>query len=211
VAVEVDPFRASDFDGWASKYDRDVLDEAHYPFAGYQLALDTVVRLAEPLPGMRVLDVGTGTGNLAALFAARGCSLWGTDFSSAMLEAARRKLQQAQFVLADARRGWPAELPPVFERIVSAYTFHHFELAEKIRILAELSHHLAAQGRLVMADIAFSDHASLENIRQIVGDAWDDEFYWLADETIIALSEAGLKAAFTPVSFCAGVFVMEKQ
>jgi cyclopropane fatty-acyl-phospholipid synthase-like methyltransferase len=211
VAVEIDQFPASDFDGWASKYDLDVLDEAHYPFAGYQLALDTVVRLAEPKLGMRVLDVGTGTGNLAALFAARGCSLWGTDFSPVMLEAARRKLPQVQFVLADARHGWPTELPPVFERIVSAYTFHHFELAEKIRILAGLSDHLTSQGQLVMADIAFPDHASQENVRQLVGDAWDDEYYWLADETIAALSEAGLKAAFSPVSFCAGVFLMEKQ
>lgn len=211
MAVEVEQFPVSDFDGWARKYDLDVLDEAHFPFIGYQLAMETVVRMAEPSPGMRVLDIGTGTANLAALFAAQGCSLWGTDFSPAMLEAARRKLPQAQFVLADARRSWPAELPPVFERIVSGYTFHHFELAEKIRILAELSDHLAPQGQLVMADIAFPDHASQENVRQMVGDAWDDEYYWLADESIAALSKAGLKATFTPVSFCAGVFLMEKQ
>jgi putative AdoMet-dependent methyltransferase len=173
--------------------------------------LETVVRMAVPSPGMRVLDIGTGTANLAAFFAAQGCSLWGTDFSTVMLEAARRKLPQAQFVLADVRRGWPAELPPVFERIVSGYIFHHFELKEKIRILVELSDHLAPQGQLVMADIAFPDHTSQENVRQLVGDAWDDEYYWLADETIAALSKAGLKAAFSPVSFCAGVFLMEKQ
>lgn len=211
MAVEVDQFPASDFDGWAGSYDRCVLDEAHFPFIGYQLALDTVVRLAEPQPGMRVLDIGTGTGNLAVLFAVRGCNIWGTDFSPAMLEAARCKFPQAQFLLADVRRGWPAGLPPVFDRIVSSYTFHHFELAEKTRILAELSEHLASQGRFVIADIAFPNHASQENARRMVGDAWDDEFYWLADETILALSKAGFKADFTPVSYCAGVFVMEKQ
>jgi putative AdoMet-dependent methyltransferase len=211
VAVEVDPFPVSDFDGWASTYDQDVLDEAHFPFTGYQQALDTVVRLTESQPGMRVLDIGTGTGNLAALLAAQGCCLWGTDFSPAMLEAAQRKLPQAQFVLADVRYGWPVELPPDFDRIVSAYTFHHFELEDKVRILAALAAHLAPQGRLVIADIAFPDQASLENLCQLVGAAWEDEFYWVADETISRVNQAGMRAVFTPVSACAGVFVMEKR
>ncbi len=211
MAVEVDQFPASGFDGWAGNYDQCVLDEAHFPFVGYQLALDTVLGLAEPQPGMRVLDIGTGTGNLATLFAAQGCDVWGTDFSPVMLAAAQRKLPQVQFILADARHGWPAELPSIFDRIISSYTFHHFELAEKIRILAELSDHLAPQGRLVMADIAFPDHASQENIHRMVGDAWEDEFYWLADEAILALNKTRLKADFTPISYCAGVFAMEKQ
>lgn len=210
MAVEVDLFPASDFNGWASTYDQDVLDEAHFPFTGYQQALDTVIRSAEPQPGMWVLDIGTGTGNLAALFAAWGCRLWGTDFSPAMLAAAQRKLPQAQFVLADVRQGWPAELPPVFDRIVSAYTFHHFELAEKVSLLVGLAAHLASQGRMVIADVAFDDKASLANVRQAVGDEWEDEFYWLADEALSALQQAGLRARFTPVSTCAGVFVLEK-
>jgi len=210
VAVEVDPFPVSDFDGWASTYDQDVLDEARFPFTGYRCALDMVVRLAEPHPGMLVLDIGTGTGNLAALFAAHGCCLWGTDFSPAMLAAAQGKLPQARFVLADVRQGWPAELPPVFECIVSAYTFHHFELAEKVRLLVELASHLAFHGRMVIADVAFADAASRANARQAVGDDWEDEFYWLADEALPALQQAGLRAQFTPVSTCAGVFVMEK-
>ena len=210
MAVEVDLFPASDFDGWASTYDQDVLDEARFPFTGYQSALNMVILLAEPQAGMQVLDIGTGTGNLAALLAARGCHLWGTDFSPAMLAAAQDKLPQAKFVLADVRQGWPAALPPVFERIVSAYTFHHFELAEKVSLLVALASHLAPHGRMVMADVAFADAASRENVRQAVGDDWEDEFYWLADETLPALQQAGLMARFVPVSVCAGVFVMEK-
>jgi putative AdoMet-dependent methyltransferase len=209
--VEVDLFPASDFDGWASSYDLDVLAEAQFPFTGYQQALDTVLKLAAPQPGMRVLDIGTGTANLAALFVTLGCHLWGTDFSPAMLEQAQRKLPQAKFVLADVRHGWSPELPPIFERIVSAYVFHHFNLAEKVRLLTGLSAHIEPAGRLVIADIAFPDQAGMEQVCRLAGDEWEDEYYWLADETILAVRQAGLCATFTPVSTCAGVFVMEKQ
>ena len=208
--MEVDPFPASDFDGWASTYDQNVLDEGHFPFFGYQRALEMVVQQAAAQPEMRVLDVGTGTANLAARFAALGCRLWGTDFSPAMLVEARRKLPQAEYILADLRQGWPAGLPPVFERIVSAYVFHHFDLAEKVRLSVDLAAHLAPQGKLVIADIAFLDRAALEEVRRRVGDEWEEEFYWLADETILAMRQAGLNAAFTPVSACAGVFVVER-
>ena len=209
MAVEVDPFPASDFDRWASSYDQSVLDETHFPFTGYQQALAAVIRLAAPQPGMSVLDIGTGTANLAAGFAARGCRVWGTDFSPAMLDHARRKVPQARFILADVRAGWPVELPPLMERIVSAYVFHHFKLEEKVRLLVELAAHLAPQGRLVIADVAFANRDAMETERRMMGDDWEDEFYWLADETILALEQVGLYASFTPVSNCAGVFVME--
>jgi putative AdoMet-dependent methyltransferase len=208
--MEIGPFPASDFDEWANTYDQSVLDENHFPFTGYQQALETIVRLAAAQPGMRVLDVGTATANLAARFVALGCRLWATDFSPAMLAEARRKLPQAKYLLADLRQGWPAGLPPTFERIVSAYVFHHFELTEKVRLLLA-GRAPGAQGKLVMADIAFPDQAGLEKVRRMVGDEWEDEYYWLADETVAASRQAGLNAAFTPVSACAGVFVVEKR
>lgn len=210
MAVEVDPFPVSDFDNWASTYDQSVLDERHFPFIGYRQALEAVVKWAEPQPGMRVLDIGTGTANLARMFVTHDCCVWGTDFSPAMLEQAQHKLPRARFVCADVRQGWPAELPPIFERIVSAYVFHHFELREKVRLLAELVMHLTLGGKLVMADIAFPDQASMTHFQRGVGDAWDDEHYWLADEIITALHGAGLSATFAPVSICAGVFIVEK-
>lgn len=43
------------------------------------------------------------------------------------------------------------------------------------------------------------------------GDAWDDEYYWLADETILALVETGLDAEYHQVSSCGGVFEITGQ
>jgi len=55
------------FDEWAESYDDAVQTDAGFPFAGYDQVLDEIFRLSGAKPGMRVLDLGTGTGNLAAL------------------------------------------------------------------------------------------------------------------------------------------------
>lgn len=202
-----DPFPPDEFDDWAVNYDQAVANTDDFPFTGYEAVLDKVVELASPNPGMSVLDLGTGTGNLALRFQALGCQIWGTDFSASMLEKARGKLPQAKLFLADLRANWPAELNRRFDRIVSGYVFHHFELPQKIQLSQKLvSDHLESGGRLLIADIAFADQAALDEIKQASGDEWEDEFYWLADETLPCLAEIGLRAKFHRISSCAGVF-----
>ncbi len=202
-----DPFPASEFDDWAGTYDASVsIDQ--FPFFGYQDILARIVALAEPIRGMSVLDLGTGTGNLAARFAVLGCDVWCTDFSVPMLAQARQKIPDAHFVQHDLRRHWPEELRRPFDRIVSAYVFHHFELDEKIRILRDLASNLASGGRMIIGDIAFPNLASQERVKTEVGAEWEQEHYWLADESLAALYKAGLPASYTQVSSCAGMFVL---
>lgn len=207
--MEIDLFPPGDFDAWAGSYDQDVLDESRFPFIGYQRVLEAVVRLAAPQPGMRVLDVGTGTGNLAAAFAAVGCEVWGTDFAPQMLARARAKLPQVRFIQSDFRHGWPAGLQGAFDRIVSAYVFHHVELPDKVRLSLELASHLAPQGKLVLADLAFPRRADRDAVRELVGADWEEEYYWLADEALAAYQQVNVRARFTPISICAGVFEVQ--
>ena len=202
-----DPYPSSDFDDWAGTYDQDVLAPEPFPFAGYARVLGTVVRLAEPEPGMSVLDLGTGTGNLALLFAARGCDVWGTDFSEAMLAEARAKLPHAHLVAHDLRDAWPAELPQRFDRVVSAYVFHHLALVEKVALCREtVEQRLAPGGRLVIADLSFPDRPSMDAFAAAVGELWEVEDYWLADEALAGLAGAGMTAGYAQVSGCAGVY-----
>jgi putative AdoMet-dependent methyltransferase len=202
-----DQFLSSDFDEWAETYDASVSVD-QFPFFGYWDVLRRIIAQAEPIPGLSVLDLGTGTGNLALHFAAHGCDLWCTDFSVPMLEKARQKLLGSHLIKHDLRGDWPPELCRQFDRIVSAYVFHHFSLDEKIRILCDLLPYLAPDGRIIIGDIAFQNTAAQEKMKIGAGDEWEQEFYWLVDESLSALQEAGIPAEYTQVSSCAGVFVL---
>lgn len=201
-----DPFPASDFDDWAGSYD-DSVSMPQFPFYAYKKVLTRTVELARPRPGLAVLDLGTGTGNLARLFARRGCELWCTDFSAAMLAKARQKLPLAHFSLHDLRQGWPEGFPTRIDRIVSAYVFHHFELDEKVHMInGLLREHLLPGGRLVIADVAFPDQAEMDQWKKKLGDEWEEEYYWVATEAISALRQMGVTVEYEQVSVSEAVF-----
>ena len=77
-------------------------------------------------PGARVLDLGCGTGLVAAEMARRGTHVVGLDVSQAMLDRARVRLPQGDF-----RLGRAESLPfddAVFDAGLSAQSFHWFVL-----------------------------------------------------------------------------------
>lgn len=204
-----DPFPPSEFDPWAETYDQDVVALDKFPFAGYERVLNTVVRLAGVRSGMKILDIGTGTGNLAQRFAKLGCELWCTDFSTAMLVKAREKLPGARFILHDFREDWQIVFEGKrFNRIVSAYVFHHVVLNNKVDICLDLVRkRLDLDGKLIVADLSFQTRHAKEKYKQQIED-WDEEPYWIADESISALEETGLQVRYLQVSACAGVYTM---
>ena len=86
----------------------------------WQMAGD-LVDLLEPKPGERILDLGCGTGQLAAQIAARGAEVFGIDRSAEMVAQGRRNFPQLRFEEGDAttfRVGEP------FDAVFSNATLH---------------------------------------------------------------------------------------
>ena len=199
------------FDELSENYDTLVQQSADmFPFGGYDNVLDEIVKRAAARPDMNVLDLGTGTGNVAARFVELQCNVWGVDFSSGMLAKARKKLPQVTFVQAELLEEWPCEISKTYDRIVSAYALHHFNLTTKIRFLQRLvQHYLTDDGFIIVGDIAFPTVQEREKAKTTWKDDWDeDEYYWAANETITACQQAHLAVEYTQISSYGGVFII---
>ena len=74
-------------------------------------------------PGARVLDVGCGSGTLLAAAAERGAAAVGVDISPPMAAAARRRVPQAEVLVADAESADLLAAAPgePFARVISRF------------------------------------------------------------------------------------------
>lgn len=201
------------FDLWADGYDKSVgLAEAddRYPFAGYRDVLGEIYAQVMQRPGAAVLDIGFGTAVLTARLYESGCAVWGVDFSPRMLELARCKMPEAHLFQADFTQGLPEELlRRRYDFIVATYSLHHLPDDAKPAFFGALLPLLSPGGRILAGDVAFADRAALERCRQAAGEEWDDEeFYFVYDELAPRLPG---RAAFRPVSHCAGVLTLEER
>jgi demethylmenaquinone methyltransferase/2-methoxy-6-polyprenyl-1,4-benzoquinol methylase len=110
------------------------------------------VELAAVGPGSRVLDVATGTGDLAAALVEvvmPGGAVVGCDFSEAMLALARAKVPQATFDYADA-----LELPYANNEFDAATVgFGARNFADLERGIGELARVVMPGGRVVVLEI----------------------------------------------------------
>ena len=107
----------------------------------------------------RLLDVGTGTGRIAELFADRAAHLTGLDKSPEMLRLARTRLQHLPAGHVTLVQGDFAQLPFPDARIDGGFDtvlFHqvlHYALAPQA-VLAEAARVTAPGGRIVIVDFA---------------------------------------------------------
>lgn len=142
-------------------------------------------------PGLRVADIGTGTGILALELAELGLDVIGIDRSEAMLETARQKWEavasddpgSVQFRIGDAH-----ELPlesNSFDAAFAHMVLHSLEDPE--HAILEMARIVRPGGRLVLVDFMPHEH---EWMRQELGLLW----LGFATETLAEwLEAAGLE------------------
>lgn len=115
-----------------------------------------LVMQADILPGMRVLDLGSGTGTLAIMIKQSHVmsDVYGLDADPQILEIARRKAAQvgARITL---ERGMADQLPypPVwFDRVVTSLMLHHLTTEQKQQAMKEVYRVLRPGGKFYILD-----------------------------------------------------------
>lgn len=202
------------FDLWANDYDRTVQmseENNEYPFAGYKEILNRIFNEAMQKEASAVLDIGFGTGILAAKLYENGHQIDGIDFSEEMIAIAQEKMPKARLLQADITDGLPEPIAGSrYDTIISTYALHHLTDAEKTAFIETLLVHLKPDGKIYIGDIAFRTRADLVQCRLDSIKYWDeDEFYFAYDEFAAAID--GLcTSEFHPVSHCGGVIVLSK-
>lgn len=199
------------FDLWADGYDKTVGisdEENTYPFAGYKDVLGSIFQAIMEKPNATVLDIGFGTGTLTTRLYEHGCSIYGQDFSSRMVELASGKMPGSLLYQGDFTNGLVEPLRnQSYDFIVATYSLHHLTDEQKVSFLHSLFGCLKENGKILIGDVAFETRDQLNQCRQEAGDEWDDEeIYFVADE----LKNAFPSLSFRQVSYCAGVLTLAR-
>jgi trans-aconitate 2-methyltransferase len=159
-----------------------------------QAARDLLSRIP-PLAPRKIVDLGCGPGNSAAMLALyfRGADITGIDTSENMLEAARERLPVARFLLEDLNF-WEPEEPVdlIFANAALHFAPDHYKLLPKLMSFLSPGGVLAAQMpnvlqdaahalmRMVAVDGPWAERlAPVAKTRAIIG-SLDDYYAWIA-------------------------------
>ena len=112
---------------------------------------EMAARMAAPKRGMRVLDVGCGTGAQLAIYEQAGCEVFGIDLSQSMLSIARTKLsEQAVLTTGDATRmPYPDQ---AFDLVISSLFLHQLDAGVRSVALDEVKRVVRTEGRIMLVD-----------------------------------------------------------
>ncbi|MEM7411921.1 MAG: metalloregulator ArsR/SmtB family transcription factor [Myxococcota bacterium] len=167
-----------------------------------------IIRLVPP--GLRVADIGTGTGILAAELARLGMSVIAIDHSARMLEAARTKLEAEGISGVELREGEVSALPLSDSELDAAFAHMvvHY-LPSPADAIREMARVVRPGGQVILIDFVRHEH---EWMRQELGVHWlgfdlDEVASWFAqaglEETRTEIHSAGNTARDLPATFIA--------
>lgn len=199
------PWKTWDFDEYADDYDGWVTSDDPI-YARYSEVLDFAASLADVRPDITVLDIGTGTGNLALLLAAGGAHVVGVDPSQRMLDKARKKIGRSGRIDLRCVEQPFLDLPfpdEHFDAVVSTYSFHHVPPPSQPDGVREMIRVLKPGRPWVLGDLMFEDsnchRQALER-----HDWLEDEYYPLISELTPVLADLGMElrsCRFTPITW----------
>ncbi len=184
----------------AHAHDWDELRRMHSSDDQIETAL---ARALGPRPLGRLLDIGTGTGRMAELFAERADTIVALDKSLAMLRVARAKLQhlptgQVELVQGDfASLPFPAES---FDTVLFHQVLHFAQTPGAV--IAETARVTRENGRIAIVDFAAHQREELRELHAHARLGFGDE------HMAALLAEAGFEPA-APVALEDGELIVK--
>jgi len=136
----------------------------------YRQAMD----LAEPKPGQKALDVGSGTGTLAIMIAGvvgSSGEVTGIDASPEMIDVAQRKAKKQK----SSARFQPAAIESLpfdndsLDLVTSSLMLHHLPEDLQVRGLAEVRRVLRPGGRFAIVDFSSDSGTFLGHLMSMFG------------------------------------------
>ena len=116
---------------------------------------EAVAEAAAPQPGLRVLEIGCGTGAVSARLLERGARLTALDQNPEMLERARGRpaVRGGEVAWLERSAAEIDALPEAaFDAVVASLCLSEMSAGERRFVLAEAARRLVPGGRLVLAD-----------------------------------------------------------
>lgn len=100
-------------------------------------------------PGMKVLEIGCGTGNFTELFAASGCNIVAVDISPDLLEKAKLRMLPSSLVQFVGIRFEEIGSRGPFDAVIGSSILHHLDVSDALLKIFKL---LRSGGKLSFAE-----------------------------------------------------------
>lgn len=183
--------------GEALARDNDTMEPFHWDPATYRALMrsevpaydelqDAVAAATRARPPLRILDLGTGTGETASRVLALHADAFvvGVDESAEMLTMAHQTLPAARVDLRVGRLQDPLPSGP-FEVVVSALAVHHLDATGKAELFGRIHTLLEPGGRFVLGDVVVPEKGA-DAVTPVDGeydmpDSVEDQLRWLGD------------------------------
>jgi putative AdoMet-dependent methyltransferase len=177
--------------------------------AGYARSRLLASRLVNVSRGMRVVDVGIGTGAFAEMFAEQGATITGIDISPRMLEICGARHPDWRLLEGNFLR------LPLFagsqDLVISSFAFHELADEDRGRAIMECMRVARPESSILLVDIMFEDASRLGDARQRLGSTWDEENYALFPELSELAGDLGFHIRLETLSDLHGAALISRR
>ena len=203
------------FNDWARSYNESVLKSEKnktYPFFGYSDVQKTVFELSNRVPQSRILEMGIGTGMMTKKLYELNHQITGVDFSSKMIEEAKRIMPFNTYVVSDFISALDIIRDTRYNTIIFSYSIHHMKPIHQKYLLSYLSNNLAEEGKIIIGDVMTNSNQEMDKLADQYEKIWDpEEFYPTWEDYQNEVLDQHYIMDFQKITHCSGIITLTKK